>query len=283
MALQNEIDIVIANSYQVKQIPGRKTDESDSEWLAKLLRSDLIKPSYMPEKEIRDLRDLTRLRTKIVQTRTDFKNRVHKILERANIRLATVLTDIFGKTGLEILNGLISGRELEELIEGIGNWRIDRERIEEAISGNICECDMFLLEQCMGMIEMLDSEVVKIEKKISERTDTMKSDLEIIMSVPWVGKTAAWEIFAEIGDIDRFSSPKELASWAGLAPSVYQSGCKNLTGRTKKGSKWLRKTMFQVAQCASRSKTSLREFYLRIKLRKGTKWLLQPLQERSLA
>jgi transposase len=253
----------VANSYQVRQIPGRKRDESDSEWLAKLLRGNLIRPSYIPDKSIRDLRDLTRLRTKLIQIRTDFKNRVHKILERANIRLASALSDIFGKTGLEILNGLISGKEAKDVAESIGNKQVDREKIEEAIRGNLSEIDLFLLEHCMRMIEMLDFEVVEIEKKIAERTERMKRDLEIVTSVPGVGKTAAWEILAEIGDISRFSSAKQLASWAGLVPSVYQSGGKNLTGRT--GSEWLRKIMFQVAQGASRSKTALRRFYLRIK------------------
>jgi len=283
LALEGVVDIVVANAYQVKQIPGRKTDESDSEWLAKLLRGNLIRPSYIPERNIRDLRDLTRLRTKLVHVRTDFKNRVHKVLERANIRLSAVLSDLFGKTGLQILKGITSGKSLDEVIGGIKNKRIDKKEVEEAIKGNLSESDVFLLEYCVKMVEILGSEIAEIENKIEERIKGMEKELKIVMSVVGVGKTAAQEILAEVGDIKRFPEDKNLASRAGLAPSVYQSGGKNLTGRTRKGSKWLRKTMFQVAMAASRNKKSeLREFYLRIKAKKGHKVAIVALARKIL-
>lgn len=271
VALEDNIKVIVANPQQVKQIPGRKTDESDSEWLAKLLKSDLIKPSYIPERDTRELRDLLRLRTKVIQTRTDFKNRIRKVLERANIRLASVLSDLFGKAGLKILEGLTSGKDIEEIVESIDK-RIDKESVKEAIRGELSDNDIFVLERCISMIENLDEEIAEIEKRIAGLTKGMNKDLERIMSIPGVGKQTAQEVLAEISDVSRFPSAKHLASWAGLAPSVYQSGGKNLTGRTRKGSKWLRKTMYQVAQGASKSKSSkLRDFYLRIKAKKGYK------------
>ncbi|MCS4541378.1 MAG: IS110 family transposase [Euryarchaeota archaeon] len=246
VALEEGFKVIIANSYQIKSIPGRKTDTLDSEWIAQLLKNNLIKPSYIPKKKIRELRELTRLRAKLVQNRTAFKNRIHKVLERTNIKLASVLDDIFGKSGLEILQGIMQGEKIEEIVERNGRIKKKKEEIIKAIRGELSKVDVFILKECIEMIKAIDEKIKEIEAAIAKLV--CKKQLKILCKVPGIGKNSAPTIIAEIGDPKRFPNQKKLTSWSGLAPSVYQSGGKNLTGYiTKKGSKWLRRIMVEVA------------------------------------
>lgn len=276
--------VVLANAREVKRTAGRKTDVSDSEWLAQLLRSGFIKPSYVPERRIRELRELTRLRVKLSQTRTSFKNRCHKVLGRVNIRLGSKLKDIFGKAGLEILEGLMSGKSIDAIIDQSGNKWLKRKRdeITEVVRGTLSGVDMFILEQCVGMVRYLDQMIRRVDERAWELVN--EEDLKLIVTIPGVGEVHGAAILAEIGDVNRFEDSKNLVSWAGLAPSVYQSAGKTLTGSiTKKGSKWLRRTMIQVAHAAKRVRNSqLRRFYLRVEARKGKKVAIVALARKIL-
>jgi transposase len=276
--------VVLANAHEVKRTAGRKTDVSDSEWLAQLVRRGLIKPSYVPERRIRELRELTRLRVKLVQTRASFKNRCHKVLGRVNIRLGSKLTDIFGKVGLEILEGLMSGKSIDAIIDQSGNRWLKRKRDEvtEVVRGTLSGVDMFILEQCVGAVKYLDQMIRKVDERVWGLVN--EEDLKIVATIPGVGGVHGAAILAEIGDVKRFEDSKSLVSWAGLAPSVYQSAGKTLTGSiTKKGSKWLRRTMIQVAHAAKRVRNSqLRRFYLRVKARKGKKIAIVALARKIL-
>lgn len=237
-------EAVLANACQVKAIPGRKTDVKDSEWLAQLLRSGLIKPSYVPERRLRELRELTMLRVKLVDTRTAFKNRCHKVLNRVNIRLGSRLSDVFGKAGTEILEGLMEGKTLEAIIDQSRNKRLKRRRDEivGVVKGSLSQEDCFILKECVDMVKHLDERIREVDARIQGLVN--KEDVKIVATVPGVGKTTAASVTAEIGDPKRFESGKKVASWVGLAPSVYQSAGKTVTGRiTKRGSKWLRRTM----------------------------------------
>jgi transposase len=266
-------DVILANAHQVRGIPGRTTDQSSSEWLAHLLRGGQIKPSYVPEKRLRELRELTRLRVKLVQSRTAFKNRCQKVLNRVNIRLRSKLTDVFGKAGMEILNGLMAGKSVEYILEHTeNNWLKSRcDEIKAVAKGALSETDIFVLKQLTDTIKHLNEKIRQVEARIE--TLVNKRDVEIVSSVPGVGPRSAAAILAEIGDARRFSDGKKIASWTGLAPSVYQSAGTFVTGSiTKMGSKWLRWNMVEVAHAAVRVRDSrFRAFYLRVMAKKGKK------------
>jgi len=285
LALEDaEFDVLLANARQVKAIPGRKTDQLDSEWLAHLLRSGLVRPSYVPEKRVRELRELTRLRVKLVGSRTAFKNRCHKVLSRVNIRLGSRLSDIFGKAGSEVLEGLMEGKTVDDILDHTGNrWLKKRgDEIKEVVKGVLSETDIFILKQCVDMVKQVDEKILEVDAQIEMLVN--ERDVDIVASVPGVGRKSAAVITAEIGDAKRFEDGKKIASAAGLAPSVYQSAGKNFTGGiTKQGSMWLRRIMVEVAHSAVKTRDSkLRMFYLRVKARKGDKTAIVALARKML-
>ena len=277
-------DVSLANARLVKAIPGRKTDQSDSEWLAHLLRSGLIKASYVPEKRVRELRELTRLRVKMVDTRTAFRNRCHKVLNKVNIRLGSRLSDIFGKAGTEILEGLMDGKTIDEILEHTKNkWLKKRaDEIREVVKGVLSQSDIFILKQCVEMVKQLDLKILEVDSRIASLVS--KRDVKIVSTVPGMGSVSAAAVTAEIGDAERFENGKKIVSWSGLAPSVYQSAGKNFTGRiTKQGSKWLRRIMIQAARAAVRTRDSnLRRYYLRLKSSKGDKTAIVAVARKML-
>jgi transposase len=285
-------NVVLANAHQVKAIPGRNTDQSSSEWLSHLLKGGQIKPSYVPEKRVRELRELTRLRVKLVQSRTAFKNRCHKVLNRVNIRLGSRLKDVFGKAGREILNGLMAGKTVEAILEQTENEWLKKkgEEIKAVATGALSEEDIFVLKELADVITHLDEKIRRVEARIGtlvckqDAKVANERDVGIVSSVPGVGRCSAEAIVAEIGDVKRFADGKNLASWAGLAPSVYQSAGKFVTGAiTKRGSKWLRRVMVLVAHSAVRVKDSrLRAFFLRVMARKGKKTAIVAVARKML-
>jgi transposase len=266
-------DVVLANAHQVKGVAGRKTDQSSSEWLAHLLRGGLIKPSYVPDKRLRELRELTRLRVKYVQNRTGFKNRCQKVLNRVKIRLRSKLTDVFGKAGMEILNGLMAGKSVEYILEHTESKRLKNrcEEIKSVAKGALSENDIFVLKHLTETIKHLDGQIHELEARIESVVN--KADVEIVSSVPGVGARSAAAILAEIGDAKRFSNGKQIAAWTGLAPSLYQSAGVCILGSiTKTGSKWLRWNMVEVAHGAVRVRDSrFRALFLRVMAKKGKK------------
>jgi len=248
-------DVLLANAWRVKGIPGRKTDQSDSEWLAHLLGSGLVKPSYVPEKRVRELRELTRLRVKLVGTRTAFKNRCHKVLNRVNIRLGSKLSDVFGKAGKEILEGLMDGKTVDDILQHTKNrWLKKRaDEISAVVKGVLSQSDIFVLKQCVDMVNEVGERILRVDAQIEMLVN--ERDVDIVSSIPGVGRRSAAAITAEIGDAKRFLDGKKIASAAGLAPSVYQSAGKSLTGGiTKQGSKWLRRSMVEVAHADVKKK-----------------------------
>ena len=277
-------DVMLANAHQVKGIPGRKTDQSSSEWLAHLLRGGQVKPSYVPEKRVRELRELTRLRVKLVENRTAFKNRCQKVLNRVNIRLGSKLSDVFGKAGREILEGLMDGKTVDAILERTENrWLRKRaDEIKTVARGALSESDIFILKECTEMVAHLSEKILRVEARIELLVDGQS--VEIVSSVPGVGKRSAAAIVAEIGDAKRFSDGKKIASWTGLAPSVYQSAGTFVTGHiTKQGSKWLRRVMVEVAHAAVKKRDSrLRAFYLRVKAKKGEKTAIVAVARKML-
>jgi len=260
---------VLANAHQVKAIPGRKTDQRDSEWLAYLLRSDLIRPSYVPTRPIRELRELARTRVRYVESRTQYKNRCQKLLSKNNLRLSSVLSDIFGKAGKEILDGLMAGKTVEEILNTTQNEYLKKRKTEviDAAKGALSEVDMFLLQQMSRTIESLTVQIKELETRIAELVDPRA--LEIICSVPGVGRLSGATVLAELGDVTRFSNGQQVASWCGLAPFVSQSaGMTKIGGITKRGSRWLRRVLVEVAHVAVRMDCRFKDMFWRIASKK---------------
>lgn len=270
---ESGFDVMLANAHQVKGVPGRITDQSSSEWLAHLLRGGLIKPSYVPEKRLRELRELTRLRVKYVQNRTAFKNRCQKVLNRVSIRLRSKLTDVLGKAGMEILNGLMAGKTVENILEHTENKHLKSrgDEIKAVAKGSLSENDIFELKELTETINHLNEQIRQLEARIEMLVN--REDVEVVSSVPGVGPRSAAAILAEIGDANRFSNGKQIAAWTGLAPSLHQSaGAFVLGSVTKQGSKWLRWNMVEVAHAAVRVRDSrFRALFLRVVAKKGKK------------
>jgi transposase len=270
--VDNGFQVTVANAHQVKAIPGRKTDELDSQWLARIFSAGLVKPSYIPEKKIMELRNLTRLRVALLEEQTAFKNRAHKILQICNIRLASKLSNIFGKDGQTLLNALMKRESIDEVIEKYGSKRLKakKEEVKESILGVLNETDIIQLKICLENINRLEEQIRQLNAKIA--TMVNKKDVERISKVPGLAEVSASAVIAEIADPRRFQNDKKINSWSGLAPSTYQTGGKKpKSGHiTKKGNKWLRRTLVQCAKVAIKARNSqIRQFYLRIRGRRG--------------
>ncbi|MCL2643759.1 MAG: IS110 family transposase [Candidatus Bathyarchaeota archaeon] len=256
---------VLANAHQVKAIPGRKTDQRDSEWLAYLLRSDLIRPSYVPTKPIRELRELARTRVRYVESRTQYKNRCQKLLSKNNMRLSSVLSDVFGKAGKEILDGLMAGKTVEDILKTTQNKHLQKQKQEiiDAAKGSLSKTDIFLLKQMSRTIESLTVQIKELEACMAVLVD--ERALEVICSVPGVGRLSGATILAELGDPSRFGNGRQVASWCGFAPFVSQSaGVTRLGSITKRGSRWLRRVMVEVAHVAVRMDCRFKDMFWRI-------------------
>ncbi|MDD1752846.1 MAG: IS110 family transposase [Methanotrichaceae archaeon] len=271
--LEDTIDLIVANAYKIKHTPGRKTDISDSEWLAELCLNGMIEPSRIFPKADRELRRLTRAREGYVNDMTREKNRIHHSLESCGIKLSSVLADIFGKSGRYLMNSLMDGVGIEEILEGIPVKRIRKkaDQIKESIRGSLDTTQIILIRGSLEQIESIQKRIAELDKEIKIRVASRKEELNIATSIPGIGFTAAAIILAEIGDFKDFDKPEQLASWAGLVPAVYQSADKLVTGRiTKHGSRHIRRILVEVAQVIARTNRSkLKRFFLRVQAKKG--------------
>ncbi len=273
--LEDKVETIIANPLQIKNIPGRKNDILDSEWIAEICLNGQIKPSYIPPKEIREIRELTRSHVKLTQAKTAFKNRVHKVLSRAGIHISGVLTDIFGKSGQIILNGILNGKTIDQIFVEIKSKRIKikKTEIKDSLKGELSQNDIFVIKQGLESIRFLDQKIKEFDSKINQNLKGMQKEMEILMSIPGVGFTTAAAVMAEIGNIEEFSKPKKLIGWSGLAPAINESAGKSSNGHiTKKGNKFLRTILVLAANSIAIGRPNkLRFFYQRIKAKKGHK------------
>jgi len=285
--LEGKVETIVANARQIKNMPGRKTDYLDSEWLAEICLNGQIKPSFIPCKEIRELRDLTRTRTKTTQTMTAFKNRVHKVLEKANIRISGVLSEVFGIAGLQILNGILDKKNIDEVLKKVKRIGKKKAAIKEAVRGELSQTDIWLIRECLETIDFLKRKINLLDSMINQRIEnTKKQDqMQILMSIPGISFTSASAILAEIGDINVFPNPKSLVGWSGLAPSLNESAGKSSNGHiTKKGSKYLRRMLVQCAHVIAGHKPNrLRFFFQRILMKKGKKIAIVALARKLLS
>ena len=273
--LGDEFEILLVNARHVKNVPGHKTDKRDSRWLAKLLLSGLLKGSFIPPKHIRELRDLTRYKTKLVRTVSAEKNRVQKILEDANIKLSVVLSDIFGVSGMKTLKLIIDGKyNPKECIYYLhGNIKVDRQEIIEAVTGYVSEHHRFMLSTLLENIGKLKETIKKVTSRIEEHVGPYNEEIELLQSIPGIGLEAAIGIIAEIGDdMEKFPTQQHLASWAGMSPGSNESAGKSKSGRTTYGNQYLRSLLVECGWAASRTKnTYLSSKYKSLVGRRGKK------------
>jgi len=271
--LEGQFTLLVGNAYHMKTVPGRKTEVKDAEWIADLLRHGLIRGSFIPTPAQRQLRDLTRYRTHLVEERARLTNRLQTVLEDANVKLASVVTDIRGVSARAILAALIAGETdpvvLAELARG--RMRSKREVLAQAVVGRFTPHHAFLLTEHLSQLDYLEEAVARVSAEIAQRLQAEQEALELLDTIPGVGRRAAEIILAEIGtEMARFPSAKHLASWAGMCPGNKESGGKRLSGKTRKGNPWLRQVLIEVAHAASKTKdTYLAAQYRRLATRRG--------------
>jgi transposase len=266
------IDTIVANPLQIKTIPGDKSDSKDSARIAVLCLNGQIKRSRVFSDEDRDLRTLTRARSGYVRTRTQFRNRVHKYLALKGIKLSSCMSDIFSKSGRHILNGLIAGKDIDEILDGIPSGRIRKERdlIKAALGNGLDGITRMLARDCLDVLDNLESKIEATSQEILNMIQTKSKDLAIVMSIPGIGFTSGAIILAEIGDYSQFKSPEQLAKWCGLTPGENESaGKRKKMGITKRGSKYIRNVLIEAAQTiANMGMSRLSGFFKRLSTKK---------------
>ncbi len=273
--LGDDFQILLVNARHVKNVPGHKTDKKDSRWLAKLLLSGLLKGSFIPTRTIRELRDLTRYKTKLTNQISAEKNRFQKILEDANIKLSVVLSDVFGSTGRKIIAEILKGDyEPEKLLYYVhGRVKASREDIKEALTGYVTDHHRFMLRTIQNNIARIEETIAEIDTQIAKMTEGYQDIIELLETIPGVGYDGAIGIISEIGlDMDKFPTHQHIASWAGICPGSNESAGKNKSGRITYGNKYLRALLVEQGWAASRTKhTYLSSKYKSLVGRRGKK------------
>ncbi len=273
--LQAEIEVWVVNAQHIKQVPGRKTDVKDAEWIATLMRMGLLNNSFIPDEAQRDLRDLTRYRAQLTNERSAAVNRVQKVLEDANIKLASVVTDIQGVSARQMLAALIEGEQDSEALAGLAKGRMRNKMAElnEALSGFVRPHHRFMLAELLSHVDELNQKLASLNERIEQETAAHEALVARLDEIPGIGQQTAQILLAEIGcTVEQFPTAKHLASWACLCPGNNISANKRRSGKTRKGQKWLRTALSEAAWAASRTKdTYLGAQFHRLRARRGAK------------
>lgn len=273
--LEENFEVLLVNARHLAQVPGRKTDASDAEWIAELMSYGLLRASFIPPVGQRELRELTRYRNTFVRERATLVNRVQKALESANIKLASVASDVMGVSGRAMLEALIedqsSAEEMAELAKG--RLRVKREALTKALEGRIKDHHRFVLTELLCQIDSLEETIARFDEQIESHCRPFEEAVVLLDTIPGVSRRTAEVIVSEIGvDMSRFPTAGHLASWAGVAPGNNESAGKRRSGKTRKGNKHLGAALNQAAHAAARTKnTYLSAQYRRLKARRGGK------------
>jgi transposase len=268
-----ERTLLVVNPQHMKAYPGHKTDVKDSEWIADLLRHGLLRPSFIPPAPVRELRDLMRYRKTLVQERTQEINRLHKVLESANIKLAAVATDVMGKSGRAMLSALSAGEEDADVLAELAlrSLRKKLPQLRRALEGRVKPHHRLLITQILGHIDYLSAAIAQMQDEVARLQAPFQEAVDLLQTLPGVAEVTAATIIAEIGvDMSRFGSAKHLASWAGVCPGNHQSGGTRRNAKPTDGNPWLQAVLGEVACSLARSRgTYLHEQYHRIARRRG--------------
>jgi len=274
--LEGSFEVYLVNAKHVKHVPGRKSDIQDAQWLAELLQHGLLKPSFIPPRQQRQLRDLVRYRQGLFEERNRITNRIQKVLEDANIKLSSVVSDIRGVSAQAILRELLAGQQDPQKLAQLARGRLKAKRteLEQALCGRLGAHHRFLLVRLLAHLDFLDEEISALQGQIEvclARMPSFCDAVDRLDTIPGVDRHTATLIVAEIGvDMSRFPSDRHLTSWAGLAPGSNETGGKHKPARTRKGNRYLRRGLVQAARAAARTRgTYLNALYHRIASRRG--------------
>lgn len=271
--LEDEIECWLLNARHLRNVPGRKTDMADAAWICQLVEHGLVRPSFVPPPEIRDLRNLTRYRKAQIEERTREAQRLDKVLQDAGIKLSSVASDLMGVSGQAMLRALVAGERdpaaLAELARG--SLRKKLPALAEALRGRFRAHHALLVREILAKLDYLDEAIGRLSDEIERVIAPFAPQVALLRTIPGVDRRLAEALIAEIGvDMSRFGSSARLASWAGLCPGQHESAGRQRRGTTRKGSKWLRMHLTQAAKAASRTKgTYLSAQYARLRGRRG--------------
>jgi transposase len=276
--LEGQFTIILANAQHVKNVPGRKTDAKDSEWIAELVQHGLLRSSYVPPEIIRDLRDLTRGRATLSQEASRIASRIQKVLEDANIKLSSVASNTLGKSGRAMLDAIVAGQlDPEQLADlALGHLRAKIPQLQLALSGKVREHHRFLLKRLLHQWRFIENEIDLVDQRLEqlgEQYPVLAAAVARWSTVPGMDRVGAWSLAAEIGvAMEQFPTAAHLASGAGLCPGNCESAGKHLSGKTRKGSPWLGRMDCQCAWAAARTKnTCLSVQFRRLAAKRGKK------------
>jgi transposase len=272
--LEGRFDLIVGNARHIRNVPGRKTDVKDAEWIADLVRHGLIAKSFVPPPALRELRELLRYRRKLVDNQAAERNRLLKLLETANIKLASVVSDIFGVSGRAMLRALIAGTASPEAMADLAKGQLRRKRADLvlALEGRVEEHHRFLLGMQLGRLEAAAMDIAALDRRIDEKLEPYRAAHALLMQIPGVDWVVAAVLIAEIGvDMSVFLSVYHLASWAGVCPGNYESAGKQKSGRARNGNVHLRTMLVGAAISASRTRGSyLKDKFYRLRARRGS-------------
>jgi transposase len=274
-ALESDFTCLLVNAAHIKQVPGRKTDVRDCVWIAQLLEHGLLRGSFVPPAPIREIRDLTRYRKALIQDRTRVANRLHKALEDAGVKLATVASDILGVSGRAMLHALAEGTTDPAVLADLARGRLRGKlpALRAALAGRFRAHHAFVVGQLLAHLDYLDEAIATLSTELESRLAPFSEQLTRLDSIPGINRRTAEVIIAEIGvDMSPFPSAAHLASWAALCPGNNESAGKHKSGKTRKGNRWLRTALIEAAAGASRAKNSaLQARFRRVLRQRGPK------------
>jgi transposase len=271
--LEDEFELLLVNAQHVKNLPGRKTDMKDAEWLCQLLECGLLRGSFVPPREIRELRDLTRYRRSLIGERQRQANRLHKVLEDAGVKLACVATDVLGVSGRAMLEALIAGTRDPEVLADLARGKLRKKipQLQQALAGRFSAHHALMVGHILAHMDFLEEAIGQLTAEIEKRLSPFAQKVDRLDGTPGVGVITAQAIIAELGpDMSRFVSHRHAASWVKICPGNHESAGKRRSGRTGKGNQHLRAALIEAAQAAARTNnTYLRAQYEQIKRRHG--------------
>nr|VFK49768.1 MAG: Transposase [Candidatus Kentron sp. SD] len=275
---------LVVNARHVKQVPGRKTDLADAQWLAILARSGLLRGSFVPPRDLRTLRLISRQMQKLTGILSGEKNRMHKVLTDAGIRLAVVVSDIHGKSAREMIKGLLRGETPEQVLQYASKrLKATEEELLDALAGELTADHIFVISEILDHIEDLERRIAVFSRQLLTKLEPYKPMLQAMQTIPGIDRMGAAMLLVEVGgDMTAFGTAEKLASWAGVCPGNHESAGKRVAGKKRKGNPYVRRILCEAANAASRTRCALQEKFKSLLVRRGRKRAIFALAHKML-